>query len=177
MLLNKSGKRPFDIIMLIHWFYDQNLVNVSTHNMVIPSAKKEIENFINKIPVKSKEIIEQRFKLQKHKSFSFDTALSYFDGFKTVVKSMLYFGGETPIDFLSSLNIDDDVLFELSQSLFFKYMDKYPKIVFYHDNIYRYFEEYEAYQNDRSLSLKIIKWLNENDWYKSNLRTTAIFDC
>ena len=177
MLLNKSGKRPFDIIMLIHWFYDQNLVNVSTHNMVIPSAKKEIENFINKIPVKSKEIIEQRFKLQKHKSFSFDTALSYFDAFKTVVKSILYFGGETPIDFLSSLNIDDDMLFELSQSLFFKYMDKYPKIVFYHDNIYRYFEEYEAYQNDRSLSLKIIKWLNENDWYKSNLRTTAIFDC
>ena len=177
LLLNKSGKRPFDIIMLIHWFYDQNLINISTHNMVIPSKKEEIENFINKVPVKSKEIIDQRFQLQMHKKFSFDTTLGYFDAFKVVVKSILYFGGETPVDFLASLNIDGDMLFELSQSLFFKYMDKYPKIVFYHDNIYRYFEGYQFYQNDRSLSLKIIKWLNENAWYKSNLRTTAIFDC
>lgn len=177
LLINKSGKRPFDIIMLIHWFYDQNLINISTHNMVIPSAKKEIENFIKQIPVKSKEIITRRFELQKHKNFSFCTPLTYFNAFKTVVKSILYFGGETPVDFLTSLNIDDDMLFELSQSLFFKYMDKYPKIVFYHDNIYRYFETYEFYQNDRPLSLQIIKWLNENAWYKSNLRTTTIFDC
>ena len=70
-----------------------------------------------------------------HKKFSFDTTLGYFDAFKVVVKSILYFGGETPVDFLASLNIDGDMLFELSQSLFFKYMDKYPKIVFYHDNI------------------------------------------
>ena len=177
LLLNKSGKRPFDIIMLIHWFYDQDLINMSTHNMVIPSAKEEIENFIKHIPVKSKEIIAQRFELQKHKSFSFNTPLTYFNAFKTVVKSILYFGGEVPVDFLTSLNIDDDMLFELSQSLFFKYMDKYPKIIFYHDNIYRYFETYEFYQNDRALSLQIIKWLDENAWYKSNLRTTAIFDC
>ena len=77
LLLNKSGKRPFDIIMLIHWFYDQNLINISTHNMVIPSKKEEIENFINKVPVKSKEIIDQRFQLQMHKKFSFDTTLGY----------------------------------------------------------------------------------------------------
>lgn len=177
LLLNKSGKRPFDIIMLIHWFYDQNLINISTHNMVIPSTKEEIENFIKQIPVKSKEIITRRFELQKHRSFSFYTPLTYFNAFKIVVKSILYFGGETPVDFLISLNIDDDMLFELSQSLFFKYMDKYPKIVFYHDNIYRYFETYEFYQNDRTLSLQIIEWLNENAWYKSSLRTTAIFDC
>lgn len=177
LLLNKSGKRPFDIIMLIHWFYDQDLINTSTHNMLIPSVKEEIENFINQIPVKSKEIITRRFELQKHKSFSFHTPLTYFNAFKIVVKSILYFGGETPVDFLLSLNIDDEMLFELSQSLFFRYMDKYPKIVFYHDNIYRYFEAYEFYQNDRVLSLQIIKWLNENAWYKSNLRTTAIFDC
>ena len=93
------------------------------------------------------------------------------------MKSILYFGGETPVDFLLSLKIDENMLFELSQSLFFKYMDKYPKIVFYHDNIYRYFETYKFYQNDRVLSLQIIKWLNENTWYKSNLRATAIFDC
>lgn len=43
LLLNKSGKRPFDIIMLIHWFYDQNLINISTHNMVIPSKKKKLK--------------------------------------------------------------------------------------------------------------------------------------
>lgn len=177
LLLNKSGKRPFDIIMLIHWFYDQNLINTSTHNMMIPSAKEEIKNFINQIPVKSKEIITQRFELQKHKNFSVHTSLTYFDAFKSVVKSILYFGGETPVDFLLSLKIDENMLFELSQSLFFKYMDKYPKIVFYHDNIYRYFETYKFYQNDRVLSLQIIKWLNENTWYKSNLRATAIFDC
>ena len=177
LLLNKSGKRPFDIIMLIHLFYDQNLINVSTHDMVIPSTKEEIEEFIKQIPVKSKELIIRRFELQKHKNFSFNAHLTYFDAFKIVVKSILYFGGETPVHFLISLNIDDDMLFELSQSLFFKYMDKYPKIIFYHDNIYRYFEEYEFYKNDRSLSLQIIKWLNENTWYKSKLRTTAIFDC
>lgn len=177
LLLNKSGKRPFDIIMLIHWFYDQNLIDLSTHNMVIPSEKEEIDKFIKQIPAKSREIITRRFKLQKYRNFSVNSPLAYFDAFKMVVKSILYFGGETPVDFLTSLNIDDDMLFELSQSLFFKYMDKYPKIIFYHDNIYRYFEAYQFYQNDRTLSLKIIQWLNENDWYKSALRTTVIFDC
>lgn len=176
LLLNKSGRRPFDIIMLIHLFYDLELIDVSTHNMIIPSSKIEIDKFIDQIPEKSKKVIDQRFALQKHKNFLQNTNLTYFDAFKTVVKTILYFGGEAPVTFLESLDINDDMLFELSQSMFFKLL-KTPKIVFYHDNICRYFESCVFYRNDRTLSLKIIKWLNKNDWYKSNLRTTTIFDC
>ena len=177
ILLRKSGKRPFDIIMLIQWLYDQEMIEIPTKNLKIPSSREEIEFIFNKIPEKSKKMIWNRYRLQKHKSFSFDANILYFSAFKKLAKSILYFGGEVPVEFINNIEIDDEMQFELNQSLFFKYTEKKPCIIFYHDNIYRFFEKYPAFQNDRQLSLDIINWLNENTWYQSLMRSTTVFDC
>ena len=53
------------------------------------------------------------------------------------------------------------MLFELNQSFFFKYDEKDPTILFYHDNIYRFFENYRSFLHDRTLSLQIINGLKK----------------
>lgn len=68
-LIKKSGKRPFDIIMTIHWFYDKNIIRKKEH-----ASEKEIDidafyQLINEIPPKSEELVMNRFKLQKAEDF------------------------------------------------------------------------------------------------------------
>ena len=115
--------------------------------------------------------------MQRKKEFTFKTSIPYYDAFRILTKSVLYFGGAVPIEFVNTLQIDEDMLFELNQSFFFKYDEKDPTILFYHDNIYRFFENCRSFLHDRTLSLQIIKWLEENEWYKFNMRSTIIFDC
>lgn len=176
-LLKKSGRRPFDIIMLIQWLYDKKMIDILSRNLKVPSSREEIDNILHEIPEGSKKMISARYRLQRHKKFSFDTDIPYFSAFKVLVKSILYFGGEVPIEFINSMGIDDEMQFELSQSLFFKCTEKKPYITFYHDNIYRVFETCPLFQNDSKLSLNIINWLNENNRYQFLMRSTVIFDC
>lgn len=176
-LVNKSGKRPFDIIMTIHLLHDKEIVRLDQNNHWNIEKTDELENVIKCLPQKSKKLISDRFRLQRKKEFTFKTSVPYYDAFKILAKSVLYFGGEVPIEFVNTLQIDDDMLFELNQSFFFKYDEKNPTILFYHDNIYRFFENCRSFLHDRRLSLQIIKWLEENEWYKFNMRSTIIFDC
>ena len=177
LLVNKSGKRPFDIIMTIHLLHDKEIVKLDQNNHWNIKKTDELENVIKCLPQESKKLISDRFKLQRKKEFTFKTSIPYYDTFRILTKSVLYFGGAVPIEFINTLQIDEDMLFELNQSFFFKYDEKDPTILFYHDNIYRFFENYRSFLHDRTLSLQIIKWLEENEWYKFNMRSTIIFDC
>lgn len=177
LLIQKSGKRPFDIIMTIHSFHDANVVMQSA------DSHWKIQNIdlfyeqAERIPSKSDKLIDLRFKMQKEHSFSSVYNPNYYEAFKLAIKATLYFKGFVPVAFLISLGIDEEMQYEINQSFFLKYDSCYPCILFFHDNIHRFFSKNQMLQNDRNLSLIIIKWLEENEWYRPNTYSIIIFEC
>ena len=177
MLVNKSGKRPFDIIMTIHLLFDSGIIKHSSCNMWDLCDEKLLCDKLSTVPPKSEQLIDERFKMQQNKSFLCNTQRKFYDVFRIVVKSVLYFNGSVPVAFLDAIGIDEDMVQELVQSFFFKFDERYPIISFFHDNIYHFFAQSRQFFCDRELSLKIVQWLEQNKWYHAENRSVILFEC
>ena len=157
-LIKKSGCRPFDIIMLIKYMQEQQIITWQSMSTWYITSFDKLEQLVTAIPQKSKKLIKDRITLQKTCN-----SHEYWRTFKTVIKALTYFQGFVPLDFLEYINIDDDILDDINNSLFIKYDEYMPIITFFHDNLYRYFSAQRSYTVDVALAKKINSWLLQNE--------------
>lgn len=171
MLVNKSGGRPFDIIMTIKYLHDQEVIKWKSSSIWYIEDYDKLQSFIDSIPKPNEQMLSKRLAIiKKHKET--------WNAFNAVIKSIIYFQGRVPIEFLEHINISDDQLEYIIQSAFVKYDDKSPDIIFFHDNILRFFSKRSNYSYDRKIASSIIEWVDTlNDDEKPENIYHILFKC
>lgn len=176
-LLQKSGGRPFDIIMMIKYLQEENIIEWKSQYSWYISDFNKFTELIEGIPHKSALMLKKRLDLQKQRKSEFYGEVNYWKGFCTIIKSLIYFNGLVYIDFLYLMDIDDDLISEVNNSLFIKFDENLPAIRFYHDNIMRYFEKMPIFTTNQNIAKQIIKWFLENVDYKITNYDSILFRC
>lgn len=157
-LMQKSGKRPFDIIMQIKYLEENEIIKwKGQSNWYIVSSDK-LDSFYSSIPKDSKKLIENRVKQQLENSKEYILNRPYSNWFSILCKSILYFGGYVPNDFLYYYGFNDNIILKLIETLLFKFDDNIPQITFYHDNIKRFMEGQKIFLSDYTIAKKILLW-------------------
>lgn len=151
MLVNKSGNRPYDIIMTIKYLHDQNVLRWISNSIWYIEDYQKFGEFIKTIPEPNKKMIQKRIKLlQSHDELWACLML--------IIKSLLYFQGKVPLNFLRFMELDERQTENAIDTALVKFADKTPDIVFFHDNIFRFFEKSAIYTYDRRIARSIIEW-------------------
>lgn len=170
-LIDKSGTRPFDIIMLIKYLQEEHVIEWSNSTWYIPDFSI-LEKALKAVPPDSQEIIRKRVDSQTTHEFG----TNYWEAFKKVIKALLYFKGCAPLKYFEDSMIDEEYIFEISKSLLIKYDDISPAIVFYHDNIFRFFVDNRMFSKDRNIALIVNDWLRRNPDYPIDNRDIIMFN-
>lgn len=170
-LINKSGTRPFDIIMLIKYLQEEKVIEWSNSTWYIPDFSS-LEKALVSVPPDSQRLIEKRVNLQMNHEFG----ENYWQSFKKVIKALQYFKGYVPLKYLKDSGIDDEYVFEISKSLLIKFDDSSSAIVFYHDNIYRFFVNNRTFSKDYYVALNVNDWLKKNPDYPIDNRQIIMFN-
>lgn len=156
MLVDKSGRRPYDIIMTIKYLQDQNVLKWHNNSVWYIEDYDKFYEFLTTIPKPNEQMLSKRLKLLKERK-------EFWVEFVIVIKSLMYFQGKVPFDFLQYINIEDIKLEEIIESAFVKYDDKSPDVIFFHDNILRFFSNKLIYSYDKKIANSIIKWFGTLD--------------
>ena len=165
-LIKKSGNRPYDIIMLIKFLQDKQIIQFHGSESWFIKDIELFNTFLKSVPPKSEKLIEKRLAIQKEKYF--------WEDFKNIIKSLIIFRGKVYIDFLNYIDIDDEKIKEITDTLFFKYDDQLPILNFYHDNLERYFKNKKEYIHDKKISEKALEWINKNDKDQIDIHNSEI---
>ena len=176
LLVRKSGKRPFDIIMTIHLLHDKGILQQLSNNTWTLNSSAPIDEALTALPSKSKDLIYNRLKMLNKKVFLCNPICDYRKTFYDLVKIILYFKGSAPVTYVFDHGIDEEMQLELMQTFFFRLDEKYPIISFFHDNIYHYFDNEKIYQYDVKLSLEIITWILDNSWCNIANKSVIMFE-
>lgn len=156
-MIRKAGTRPFDIIMHIKYLQEQNLIKWLGSDSWYIDNYDGLEKFIEGIPLKSEKLIENRIKLQKD-----IYSKELWESFKKLIKAILYFENNLPIEVLDWIQIDENLLLQFMDSLLLRFDDINPELHFYHYNIYLYLKKIKVYNFDKKLAKHILLWLEEN---------------
>lgn len=156
MLVNKSGRRPYDIIMTIKYLQDQKVLEWKNNSVWYIEDYNKFYVFATTIPTPNEQMLSKRLTLLKERK-------KIWNKFVIVIKSIMYFQGKVPLDFLQYINIEDIKLEEIIESAFVKYDEKSPDIVFFHDNILRFFSKKLIYSYDKKIANSVIKWFETLD--------------
>lgn len=171
LLAKKSGNRPFDIIMTIKYLQDNNLIKWKSNSTWYIENYDAFFEFVATIPKPNEDMLANRLSIIKKRN-------EYWDEFKTVIQSIVYFQGKVPIEFLEYINISDNSLEYIVQTAFVKYDDKSPDIVFFHDNILRFFSKKPNYLYNRKIANSIIRWIeNLSEDEKPENINHVLFKC
>ena len=157
-LIQKSGCRPFDIIMLIKYLQEKKIITWQGMSVWYVADFAKLDKFLVEVPDLSRKIIEKRYKIQRK---NYDT--KYWKTFNLVIKSLLYFNGYLPVQFIEDIGIEDEVMEQVSHSLFIKYDEYNPIVLFFHDNVFRYFSNRKTFSVDIHLAKLIKKWFEDNE--------------
>lgn len=176
LLVHKTGNIPFDIIMQIKYLHEENIVSWNNSQWYITNFDK-FDLFINNIPDKSKNLLKKRIHNQKHLFGNNEQSTEYWNTFKLLVKCILFFRGSVPITFINYIKVDEYIISELMDSLFFKYDKEKPNISFYHDNIFRYFSDIKIYNHDAAIADKILRWFELHRNQNIESQDDIIFHC
>lgn len=177
LLINKAGTRPFDMIMQLKYMQENNILSWQEGNSWYVQNFNKFDSFVNEVPVKSTELIRQRVQTQLCLSNENGAENYYQSCFKTLVKCLLLFKDNLPIEFLHYINIDEEILTELMNSLFFKYDEKEPEIHFYHNNLYLYFLNQKIYLYDIEAANKVALWLEKKMECPIRNKDIILLDC
>lgn len=177
LLINKAGTRPFDMIMQLKYMQEKFIISWQEGNSWYIKNFDSFDTFVNEVPVKSTELIRQRFHAQLAPVS--DTEKEDFKQkcFKILIKSLLLFRDSLPIEFLHYIHINEEIVDELMNSLFFRYDEDEPEIHFYHNNLYLYFLDQKIYLYDAELTNKAIKWVENLTDYSIKNKDVILLDC
>lgn len=161
-LITKCGTLPFDIIMQIKSFQDEQIIEWTKDNLwYIPDFEK-FDILINQTPKGSLNLIKRRLRCLKNK-FTNSNYSTLWEQFKKIIKYLMYFENSLPICFLQDVDIDEETIVYFTESLFFKFDEEKPLLKFYHDNFYRYFSKIKLYCYDVKIAKCIFQWLESNE--------------
>ena len=104
-LIEKSGLRPFDIIMIIKYLQDEKIITFQGMSIWYVEDFSKLDKFLISIPDSSKRVLTKRLNKQKENPKS-----SYWKTFRVVIKLILYFEGYLPVQFVEYIDIDEDDL-------------------------------------------------------------------
>ena len=169
-LIKKSGCRPFDIIMLIKYMQEEKIITWQGEYAWYVTSFKKMDEFLNTVPEESQRVIKSRVSVQQK-----NMGINYWKIFKTIIKSLIYFQGFTPIEFFEYIGIEDDDLARVNNSFFIKYDDDLPIITFFHDNIHNFFLDCRTYSIDIKLAREINSWLNNNYTFPLTNRDSILY--
>ncbi len=169
-LIEKSGLRPFDIIMIIKYLQDEKIITFQSMSIWYVEDFSKLDKFLISIPASSERVLTKRFNKQKENPKS-----SYWSTFRVVIKLILYFEGYLPIQFVEYIGINEDDLETMCHSLFIKYDDDKPMILFFHDNINRFFKKQKYFKIDISLVNKIKRWISDNPKINIDNKDTLLY--
>ncbi len=177
LLINKAGTRPFDMIMQLKYMQEKNILSWQDGNTWYIQNFDSFDFFVNEVPVKSNELIQQR--VQKQLASSMDTGMEnlYQKSFRILVKCLLIFKDNLPIDYLYYININEEIITELMNSLFFRYDEDEPEIHFYHNNLYLYFLGQKIYLYDIKVIKQATEWLESKLEYPVKNRDVILLNC
>ena len=165
LLINKAGTRPFDMIMQLKHMQEKHILSWQEGNSWYIQNFDRFDKFVNEVPFKSMELIRNR--VQAQLPLSDDDY--YQKCFKKLIKCLLIFKDNLPIEFLYCININEEIIIELMNSLFFKYDEDEPVIHFYHNNLFLYFSNQKIYLHDVDIINQVVTWLEkESDYVVKN---------
>ncbi len=174
-LVNKAGTRPFDMIMQLKYLQEKQILSWQEGNSWYIQNFDKFDAFENEIPLKSNELIRRRVQAQLTLNKDDNTGGFYQKCFKTLVKCLMIFKDNLPIEFMQYINMDEEIVMELMNSLFFKYDENDPEIHFYHNNLYLYFSKQKIYLYDSKLIKKVTMWLEKENSIKN--KDVILLDC
>lgn len=177
LMINKAGTRPFDMIMQLKYMQEKNILSWQEGNSWYIQDFDKFDAFVNEVPSKSTELIRQRVHTQLRLSNKNDAGSYYQVYFKLIVKCLLLFKDNLPIEFLRYINIDEEILAELMDSLFFRYDENEPEIHFYHNNLYLYFLNQKIYLYDTEVANKAAIWMEKEPECLIRNKDVILLDC
>lgn len=170
-LVNQAGNTPFEIIMMFEYLNQSKIIKwIDSQNWYIAEPEKYKE-FIKKCQYYTKNILEKRYKLFCLKSSEKEKKY-----FKEIVSSILFFRGNIPYDYLEEMNISDEILDNMEETLWI-FMHPSEGIQFYHDNIQRYFESKPIFNNNYNCGNKIISWFESKPYILTQHEKKVLFYC
>jgi len=175
-LVSKCGTIPFDIVMQIKAFQDEQIIEWSENNLwYIPDFEK-FDILINSAPQGSINLIKRRLKSLKNRlTNGGDKAL--WEQFIKIIKYLMYFDNLLPISFLQYINVEEETIIYFTEALFFKFDEEKPLLKFYHDNFYRYFSTIKLYCFDIKIAKQIIQWLENDEVYNIDEYDSVLLRC
>lgn len=177
LLINKAGTRPFDMIMQLKYMQEKHILSWQEGNSWYIHNFDRFDSFVKEVPVKSTDLIRQRVQAQLT-LFKENRAENYYQRcFKTLVKCLLLFKDNLPIEFLHYINIDEQTVVELINSLFFRYDENEPEIHFYHNNLYLYFYSQKIYLYDAEIANRVARWLENESECSIKNKDVILLDC
>ena len=177
LLINKAGTRPFDMIMQLKYMQEKNILSWQEGNSWYIQNFDRFDSFVKEVPIKSIELIQQRVQAQLA-LFKENSAENYYQNyFNILIKCLLLFKDNLPIEFLHYININEDIVVELMNSLFFRYDDDEPEIHFYHNNLYLYFSSQKIYLYDAEMAKRVATWLENDSESSIKNKDIILLDC
>lgn len=158
MLVEKAGRRVLDLEILMYFMEDSGALKMKDFGTwYIPDLSK-LKEVIETIPKDSARIVEKRMLLLE----KVHEGGQWRDIGKTL-ESIVAFYGKIPKSCLEDLGVPSDVIDLLVMKSFIRY-DKYTdSLVFYHENLYRFFER--MYPDiAKSTCRRILNWLEGTEF-------------
>ena len=177
LLINKAGTRPFDMIMQLKYMQEKNILSWQEGNSWYIQNFSRFDSFVKEVPIKSTELIRKRVNAQLALSKENSVGNYYQRCFNTLVKCLLLFKDNLPIEFLHYIDIDEEIVVELMNSLFFRYDENEPEIHFYHNNLYLYFFSQKIYLYDTKMANNVAMWLENESEYSLKNKDVILLDC
>lgn len=170
-LIEKSGCSPFDIIMLIKYLQEEDIIVWQGMSVWYVSDFVKLDAFISNVPKSSSNILKKRLKKQREKKGN-----NYWEAFNLVIKGLLYFNGFLPIQFIEDIGIDEEMMENIAHSLFIRYDDNSPTILFFHDNIRRFFYNQKSFCTSITVARQIKGWIEKNEEVCVNDKDSVLYN-
>ena len=157
LLVEKAGRRVLDLEILMYFMEDLGALRMKGFDTwYIPDLSK-LKEVVETIPRDSARVVEKRMVLLKKVH-----GKGRWRGIEKALESLVAFYGKIPKPCLQDLGVPTDVIDLLVMKSFIKY-DRYTdSLVFYHENLYRFFErEYPTVA--KSTCRQILAWLEDTE--------------
>lgn len=176
LLIDKAGTRPFDMIMQLKYMQEKHILSWQEGNSWYIQNFDSFDAFVNEVPLKSTELIRQRVQAQLKPYSNDNLENNYQICFKKLVKCLLIFKDNLPIEFLHYINLNEETIIKLMDSLFFKYDESDPEIHFYHNNLFIYFSKQKIYLHDVDIINQVVTWVEKDSDYVIKNRDVILLD-
>lgn len=169
-IIEKTGTRPFDMIMQYRYLCDNNILIINGNNTVPEICNNE--EFANTLPPSINELIDRRLDQIFMEASDYEVTAC-----KKILRCLIAFYNLLPsffVDDVLDCKIGKEILIK---KMFIKY-DRYTNnLEFYHDNLYRHFKSKIEYNDIGLIGFNILSWLNNNLRINIDNREKIIFYC